>query len=70
MNKGITLIALVVTIVILVILSTVTIGVLNRGIIDKSRAATSDAVNGQAETENEMENLKRMYNTIMTKNEN
>ncbi len=52
-NRGITLIALVVTIIVLLILATISIGMLsgNNGILKKSREAKSETIKGEIKDE-------------------
>jgi flagellar basal body-associated protein FliL len=61
-QKGITLVALVITIIVMLILASVTISMLvNGGLIDKAKGATSDT---KTATENEQNIIKEYENLI------
>ena len=61
-NSGITLIALVVTIIVLLILATISIGMLsgNNGILKKSREAKSETIKGEIREKIELANLSAL----------
>lgn len=71
-KKGITLIALVITVVILIILATVTLNVVlgEGGLIERAKEAKNYQINGEIEEGKFLEDAETTINDILEKNEN
>ncbi|MCL2859736.1 MAG: type II secretion system GspH family protein [Oscillospiraceae bacterium] len=63
-NKGITLIALIITVIVMLILATVAIGSINSGLFDKAKQATEDYNNSVNTENNQINNAIGWFDNI------